>query len=91
MEKERELLAIRSEYQTKLEKEREEATAKLRELYSRIVALEGHERLTAYLIDTEYIPPELEVIIGFSEDFVAWDLYGISRDGQQFLRFTYAK
>jgi hypothetical protein len=42
---------------------------------SRIVALEGHARLTAYCIDTEYIPPELEVIIGFSEDIVAWDLY----------------
>ncbi|ULL16377.1 hypothetical protein DVH26_19150 [Paenibacillus sp. H1-7] len=42
---------------------------------SRIVALEGHARLTAYFIDKEYIPPELEVIIGFSEDFAAWDLY----------------
>ncbi|MDQ0913742.1 DNA-binding protein H-NS, partial [Paenibacillus sp. V4I5] len=33
MEKERELLAIRTEYQAKLEKEREDATGKLREQY----------------------------------------------------------
>lgn len=39
VEKERELLAIRSEYQTKLEKSNEEATAKIRELYAQIERL----------------------------------------------------
>lgn len=42
---------------------------------SKIVVLEGHARLTAYFLDIEYTPAELEVIIGYSEDFVAWDLY----------------
>lgn len=42
---------------------------------SRVVVLEGHARLTAYFIDTDYIPEELEVLIGFSEAFRAWDLY----------------
>lgn len=36
LEKERELLAVRSEYQTKIEKEREETTDKIRELYEQI-------------------------------------------------------
>ena len=42
---------------------------------SRIVVLEGHARLTAYLLDEEHIPEELEVIIGYSESFYQWDLY----------------
>ena len=33
MEKERELLALRTEYHTKLEKEQEVATTKIREMY----------------------------------------------------------
>jgi hypothetical protein len=42
---------------------------------SRIVVLEGHARLTAYFIESEYIPDELEVLIGYSEKFSEWDLY----------------
>ncbi|QHW34019.1 hypothetical protein GZH47_26650 [Paenibacillus rhizovicinus] len=42
---------------------------------SRVVVLEGHARLTAYYLDREYIPDELEVIIGFSEEFSGWGLY----------------
>ncbi|WP_339272580.1 hypothetical protein NYE54_14245 [Paenibacillus sp. FSL K6-1330] len=42
---------------------------------SQIVVLEGHARLTAYFIESEYIPYELEVLIGYSEKFSEWDLY----------------
>lgn len=42
---------------------------------SRVVVLEGHARLTAYFINSEYIPDEIEVFIGFSEKFNGWDLY----------------
>lgn len=42
---------------------------------SRFVVLEGHVRLTAYLLDTETIPEEMEVIIGFSNDIEKWGLY----------------
>lgn len=42
---------------------------------SRVVVLEGHARLTAYHLDNDYIPDELEVIIGFSDKFSVWDLY----------------
>lgn len=42
---------------------------------SRVVVLEGHARLTAYYIESDYIPDELEVIIGFSDKFSVWDLY----------------
>lgn len=42
---------------------------------SRIVVLEGHARITAYFLEIEYIPEELEVIIGYSEKFADWDLY----------------
>lgn len=42
---------------------------------SRVVVLEGHARLTAYFLDNDNIPDELEVIIGFSDKFSVWDLY----------------
>lgn len=42
---------------------------------SRVVVLEGHARLTAYFIDSAYIPDEIEVLIGYSENFSEWDLY----------------
>jgi len=42
---------------------------------SRIVVLEGHARLTAYFLAPNYIPKEIEVIIGFSENIKNWDLY----------------
>ena len=42
---------------------------------SPLVVLEGHLRLTAYMLAPEYIPEEIKVIIGFSKDFHKWDLY----------------
>ncbi|WP_438433736.1 hypothetical protein [Gorillibacterium sp. sgz500922] len=42
---------------------------------SRIVVLEGHARLTGFWMAPEWIPEELEVMIGFSPDFISWDLY----------------
>lgn len=42
---------------------------------ARVVVLEGHARLTAYYLDSQYIPDELEVLIGYSEKFSEWDLY----------------
>jgi hypothetical protein len=64
VEKERELLAIRTEYQGKLEKANEEATAKLRELYAQIDRLrETHEQQLRQLqqpkaADDEKNPPQ---------------------------------
>jgi hypothetical protein len=40
-----------------------------------LVVLEGHVRLTAYLIAPECIPDELEVIIGYSERMMDWADY----------------
>ena len=40
-----------------------------------LVVMEGHARLTAYLIATECIPTELEVIIGYSEQMTEWECY----------------
>jgi hypothetical protein len=40
-----------------------------------LVVMEGHVRLTAYLIVPECIPPELEVILGYSEHFTDWGCY----------------
>lgn len=40
-----------------------------------LVVLEGHARLTAYLLAPECIPPELEVIAGFSPRMACWGLY----------------
>jgi hypothetical protein len=40
-----------------------------------LVVMEGHVRLTAYLIAPECIPPELEVILGFSERITQWGCY----------------
>jgi hypothetical protein len=40
-----------------------------------LVVMEGHVRLTAYLIAPEYIPSELEVIIGYSEQITEWGCY----------------
>jgi hypothetical protein len=42
---------------------------------SRIVVLEGHARLTAYFLDSQFIPPDIEVFIGYSDDFKKWNLY----------------
>jgi hypothetical protein len=40
-----------------------------------LVVLEGHLRLTAYLMEPNFIPEELEAIVGFSKDFDKWGLY----------------
>lgn len=40
-----------------------------------LVVLEGHARLTAYLIAPDSLPPELEVIVGFSEQITQWGCY----------------
>jgi len=42
---------------------------------SPLVVLEGHTRLTAYLIAPECLPTELEVIVGFSEQITQWGCY----------------
>lgn len=42
---------------------------------SKLVVLEGHLRLTAYLLEPHAIPPELKVLVGTSPDFVNWPLY----------------
>jgi len=44
-------------------------------LSSDIVVVEGHLRLTVYLLDPVYTPNEIEVVIGFSENFQDWDMY----------------
>ena len=40
-----------------------------------LVVLEGHARLTAYLIAPDCLPTELEVIVGFSERITQWGCY----------------
>ena len=40
-----------------------------------VVVMEGHARLTAYLIAPECIPTELEVMIGYSEQMTEWECY----------------
>ncbi len=40
-----------------------------------LVVMEGHVRLTAYLIVPEYIPSELEVILGTSPQITNWGCY----------------
>jgi hypothetical protein len=42
---------------------------------SSFVVLEGHTRLTAYLIAPECLPAELEVIVGFSQQITQWGCY----------------
>lgn len=42
---------------------------------SRIVVLEDHVRLTAYLLEPELMPKEIEALIGYSPGFTAWGLY----------------
>lgn len=40
-----------------------------------VVVLEGHVRLTAYMLVPEFVPKTLEVIIGYSKNIKKWDLY----------------
>jgi hypothetical protein len=39
---------------------------------SRLVALEGHVRLTAYALFPDYLPEELELYVGTAEDIARW-------------------
>ena len=39
-----------------------------------LVVLEGHVRLTAYMLRPDRLPPELEVLVGSSPDMAAWAL-----------------
>ncbi len=40
-----------------------------------LVVLEGHLRATAYRLSLEYIPDEIEVLLGTSDDFDQWGHY----------------
>lgn len=40
-----------------------------------LIILEGHKRLTAYMLEPTFLPEKMEVIIGNSSDFIKWDLY----------------
>ncbi len=40
-----------------------------------VVVIEGHLRLTAYLMEPQGIPNKMIAIIGYSPDFKDWDLY----------------
>lgn len=38
-----------------------------------IIVLEGHLRITAYMLVLDYMPENIPVIIGYSDDITAWD------------------
>lgn len=40
-----------------------------------LVVLEGHLRLTAYMLSREWLPPELEVLVGSSQGMTRWDCW----------------
>ena len=40
-----------------------------------LVVLEGHARLTAYMLEPQALPPELEVLVGASREMSGWGLY----------------
>lgn len=42
---------------------------------SPLVILEGHARLTAYFMDIQYIPEELNIIVGMSRHMTEWSEY----------------
>jgi len=42
---------------------------------SPLVVLEGHMRLTAMFLAPEWLPAELEVMVGFSEQIERWGCY----------------
>jgi len=46
-----------------------------RDFNSDLVVIDGHLRLTVYLIDARYTPNSIGVIMGYSENFSAWNLY----------------
>jgi len=40
-----------------------------------LVVLEGHARLTAYMMRPDALPPELLVLVGYSPDIIHWGCY----------------
>ena len=40
-----------------------------------MLLLEGHVRLTSYALWPEYLPDELEMLLGLSENAAAWGCY----------------
>jgi hypothetical protein len=40
-----------------------------------LVVLEGHARLTAYMLARDQVPPELEVLVGSSPSITRWDCW----------------
>jgi hypothetical protein len=40
-----------------------------------LVVLEGHVRLTAYVLEVDALPPELEVLVGYSPAIARWPNY----------------
>jgi hypothetical protein len=40
-----------------------------------LVLIEGHARLTAYALYPEFLPDELEILLGTSEDVAQWSEY----------------
>jgi hypothetical protein len=42
---------------------------------SRLVLLEGHVRITAYALFPEYLPDELEVFLGTSDEMCRWSVF----------------
>jgi hypothetical protein len=40
-----------------------------------LVVLEGHARLTAFMLRPDALPPELEVLVGSSPEMAGWGLY----------------
>jgi len=43
--------------------------------HSRLVAVEGHVRLTAYALYPEYLPASMEVLLGVSDEITGWGLF----------------
>jgi hypothetical protein len=42
-----------------------------------LVLLEGHVRLTAFALFPEYLPPELEILLGVSEEMPRWCMFQV--------------
>jgi hypothetical protein len=40
-----------------------------------MVLVEGHVRLTSYALFPEYLPPQLEILLGISERISEWSEY----------------
>ena len=40
-----------------------------------LVVLEGHVRLTAFMLARDHLPPELDVLVGYSSAMTRWDCW----------------